>query len=211
MLKYASSSHPWKAPGWGDRVKGALRKGGERVHCVPMTLLGWYDAAYGGQSTEGKCRLGYVIGLMSSTLKCPCHISQWTSKFTRKMVKSSLGGEVYALSEMVDHMLLLKDFYGPSGGINPGVVGMGDCESLFTHLKTKKMAAEKYLVRHFLSIQQALEEGDLENAYWPPGTENPADGLTKVRSDMVTPLRLLESGGFCPGQLRPLKGVAWKE
>ena len=28
-LKYASSSHPWKPLGWGDRVKGAMRKGGD--------------------------------------------------------------------------------------------------------------------------------------------------------------------------------------
>ena len=75
-----------------------------------MTLAGWSDAAYGGQSTEGICRLGYTIGLMSSTLKGACRILPRTSKFTRKMVKSSLGGEIYALSEMVDHMLLLKDF-----------------------------------------------------------------------------------------------------
>ena len=32
------------------------------------------------------------------------------------------------------------------------------------------MIAEKFLVRHFSSSQQALEEGDLENAYVLPGT-----------------------------------------
>ena len=78
------------------------------------------------------------------------------------------------------------------------MVGLEDCESLFTRIKTKKMIPEKYLERHFLSIQQALGAGDLENAYWLPGTENPADGLTKVRSDVVPLLRLLESGSFCP-------------
>ena len=148
---------------------------------------------------------------MSSALEGPCHISQWTPEFTRKMVKSSLGGEVYALSEMVDHALLLKDCYGPFGGINPGAVGLEGCESLSSHLKTKKMITEKYSVRHFLSIQRALEEGDLEKAYWLPGTENPAGGLTRVRSDMVPLLRLLGSGGFRPDQLRTLRGVAWKE
>ena len=146
---------------------------------------------------------------MSSTLKGPCRVPPWTSKFTRQVAKSSPGSEVYALSEMVDHMLLLVDTFGPFEGSNPGVVGLEDCESLFTHPKTKKMVAEKCLVRRFLSIQEALEEGDLENAYWLPGTEPSADGPTKVRSDMVPLLRLLESGGFCPGQLRPLKGVAW--
>ena len=53
--------------------------------------------------------MGYVIGLMSSTLKGPRHILQRTSKFTRKMVKSSMGREIYALSEM----LSLKERNGP--------------------------------------------------------------------------------------------------
>ena len=135
-----------------------------------MTLVGWSDAAYRNQSTEGKCRLGYVIGSTSSTLKGLCHISQRATKFTRKMVESSLGGEVYALSEMGDHMLLLQGFRWAFEGIKPGAAGPGDCESLSTHSKTKKMIVEKYPVRHFLSIQQALEAGALENAYWPPGT-----------------------------------------
>ena len=74
---------------------------------------------------------------------------------------------------MVDHALLLGDFYEPYAGMNPGAAGLGGCESLFTHLKTKKMIAETYLVRRFLRIQQALEGGDLENAYWLPGTETP--------------------------------------
>ena len=55
---------------------------------------------------------------------------------------------------------------------------------VFTRLKNRKMVTEKYLARHFLSIQQFLEEGELENVYWIPGVENPADGLTKLRSEM---------------------------
>ena len=107
--------------------------------------------------------------------------------------------------------MLLNEFYGPFGGMIPGVLGLGDSESLFTHLKTKKIIAEKYLERHFACIQQALEEGDLENAYWLPGMEDPADSSTKVRNEMATLLRLLESGAFFLGHLRPLKGVAWRE
>ena len=59
------------------------------------------------------------------------------------MAKGSLGGEVYALREMVDHTLLLKDFCGSFEAVNPGLVGLEDCESLFTHLKTQEMVAEK--------------------------------------------------------------------
>ena len=112
---------------------------------------------------------------------------------------------------MIDHVALLREFYAPFSHISPGMVGMEDCESLFTHLKNRKMITEKYLVRHFLSIQQFLEDGELENVYWLPGTENPADGLTKLRSEMGPIMALLETGNFRPGILRPLKGLASRE
>ena len=59
---------------------------------------------------------------------------------------------------------------------------------------------------HFLDIQQSLEEGELENVYWIPGTENPADGLTKLRSEMGPILALLETGRFQPGVCGHLRG-----
>ena len=73
------------------------------------------------------------------------------------------------------------------------------------------MITEKYLVRHFLGIQQSLDHGELDNIFWLPGTENPADGMTKVRSEMPPMLHLLEFGEFYPGTLRPLKGVCSSE
>ena len=50
------------------------------------------------------------------------------------------------------------------------------------------MIAEKYLARQVSSIQQALEEGELDNAYWSPEAANPVDSPTNVRSDIVRPL-----------------------
>ena len=84
-------------------------------------------------------------------------------------------------------------------------------ENLPSHLGAKRMIAEKYLARRFLSIQQALGERESDNAYWAPGTEKPADGLTKVRSNAAPLLRLSESGHFNPKSLRRLKEAAWEE
>ena len=64
------------------------------------------------------------------------------------MVKSSLGGEVYALSETAGRMLLLEDFYGPFEGMNPGAGGLEDWGSLFPRLKTQEMIAGMHLGRH---------------------------------------------------------------
>ena len=68
-----------------------------------------------------------------------------------------------------------------------------------------------FLVQHFMSIQQALEEKELNNVFWIPGKENPADGLTKLHSEILPLLCLLESGTYNPGILRPLKGIPLNE
>ena len=66
-------------------------------------------------------------------------------------------------------------------------------------------------MRHFLGIQQTLENGDLDNVYWLLGLGNPAGGTTKIKSDMIPLLRLLESGALNPGILRLLKSVSFQE
>ena len=119
--------------------------------------------------------------------------------------------EVFAFSEMTDHMALLREFYDPFSRMSPGLVGMEACESLFTHLKNRKMATGEYPARHFLSIQRCIEEREPDNAYWLPGTENPVDGLTKVKSETGPILALLETGRCHPGLLLPPKGLASRE
>ena len=65
---------------------------------------------------------------------------------------------------MAGHISSLRDIYAPFEGLNPGMMGLEYCESLFPNLKTKKMIAGKYSLRHFLSAQQALEAGGLDNS-----------------------------------------------
>ena len=96
MLEYASPSHLWGAPDFTGETTNDMRNRGKKIHCGATSSEEWSDAAYGDQSTVGKCLPEYVTG------QCP--IVQWTSKFPRKLAKSSLGDEVCALSEAADHM-----------------------------------------------------------------------------------------------------------
>ena len=169
---------------------------------MAMSLAGWSDAAYGAQEAEGKSRLGYVVGLTSSTLSAPRRILRWASKFARKLAKSSLGGEVYTSCDRVDHMSPLREFNEPSANFPPGMLGLEDCESLFKNLGRKDAITAEYR-----GIQQSLGNWGLERAYWLPGLDTPAGGLTQVKCEMVPPLRLLESGALNPGILPPLIGI----
>ena len=49
------------------------------------------------------------------------------------------------------------------------------------------------------------------NIYWLPGAENPADGMTRMKSEMSPMLNLLEFGEFHTGLLRPLLGICSSE
>ena len=69
ILKYASPSNP-KGRKKGA-VDGDMGARGGRVHCGTMSLVGWSGAVYGDQSAGGRCRVGHVSGLMSSTLDGP--------------------------------------------------------------------------------------------------------------------------------------------
>ena len=70
---------------------------------------------------------------MYSSLLGSRFILRRTYKFTRKLLKSSVGRDVYAFSEMADHAALLSEHYSPCADISPGMAGMEDCESSFAH------------------------------------------------------------------------------
>ena len=106
-----------------------MRARGGKMHRGTTSSVGWPDAAYWGPSEGGRCRLGCIVGLTSSSLPVPCRVLQWTSKFTRRLVKRSLGGKVYAVREMAGGVKLLEEFYSHYLGISPGMGGMEDCES----------------------------------------------------------------------------------
>ena len=111
--------------------------------------MGWSDAALGTHGQDGRCRLGYLVGLMSSTLTGPVHILQWTSKFTRKHVKSSLGGEICALGEMWGPIEMIRVVFSASGHEKLGSYELIDCESLLPPMRAGRLGTEKFLTRTF--------------------------------------------------------------
>ena len=67
--------------------------------------------------------MSYLIGAVSSSLRCPRQIPQEPSKLTRETVNSRLGIEVYTFSEMPGRMELLRKLPFPFVDKTPGSVG----------------------------------------------------------------------------------------
>ena len=92
-----------------------------------------------------------------------------------------------------------------------GLSGLIDCESLLPHLRTGRSGTEKFLTRHFGSILDALEGGDLGDVAWIPGTEDPADGLTRATIDCCPLYRPLETGIYRPDRMGQLRGASFRK
>ena len=105
-------------------------------------------------------------------------------------------------------MSMLRELYARHLDLPPGIVDLEGLGSLLTHPMDTYTAAGEFPARYFLAIQQALEAQGLGNVHRLPGLGNPAYGLTKTKSDVASPLHLLESGRYNPGVFRPLRGVA---
>ena len=113
------------------------------MHCCATSPAGWPGAAYEYHLPEVPRRLGCVIRLMSTTLSGPSRILQWAPKFTRKLVERSLGGggEMFTISEMVEHMTPSREFYVPFEYMSPGVIAFEGRESLSTDLPNEESIA----------------------------------------------------------------------
>ena len=99
--------------------------------------------------------------------------------------EKKLGGKAYAFGEMMDRVAPLREFSAPFSDMPTGMIAREDCRGPFTHLRKQETAAEEYLLRLFLGIQQAPESSESGNDDWLRGTENPADGLAEVKSEMA--------------------------
>ena len=77
-------------------------------------------------------------------------------------MKSSLGGELRAVSEMIYHMSLLPEFHEPFADLSPGAIGFEGCGSLLSHVVHGRTIAAKHLVRRLLGIQRSWGNKELD-------------------------------------------------
>ena len=163
------------------------------MHNETIALAGWSEAAHGDQSAGRKCRLGHVVGLMSFTLSGPRHIPRWTSGITRKLVEMTLGGDLYAIGEIVDTSLR-REFCGPLADSSRWPLRPHEARKDYRGgIFVPKLPEDSTVVGNCGIGQRVL-----------------APGLSE-QSDKVPIIRLLEPKTFRPGILRPLRGMLSKE
>ena len=81
------------------------------AHIGTLTLAGRSDAAYRNQSTARRRHRGRLAGNLPWAREGARHNLQLPPRFKGKVAKGSSEGEVYALSEILDCMGVLRDSF----------------------------------------------------------------------------------------------------
>ena len=101
---------------------------------------------------------------------------------------------MYAISELMGHMDLLRDSYAPFVDLAPRMAVPADCGSLCTE-KYREVPGAALAVRPDGGAERGIDQDDLvsrthqprrkDSVFWSPGLENLVGGLPKTKSDSI--------------------------
>ena len=137
-------------------------------------------------------QIGYVIVLSDDT---SANIIHWSSTKCRRVTRSVLAAELYALAHGFDIASVLKATI--DGIVRPwrskpvDIIACTDSRSLYDCLIKLNTTAEKRLMIDVMCLREAYERREIAEIVWIPGEKNPADAMTKDPTKGCPALRIL--------------------
>ena len=151
------------------------------------------DASYGNlrdSSSQG----GFIIFLVSKSGKCSP--VTWQSKKIRRVCKSTLAAESWAMIEAVETAELLQSqFSEVQNSKKKEMIVMTDCRSLFDAMHTSKNVDDKGLRIPIACLRQRVRGNEM-TVRWIPTNSQLADCLTKAGAPTTGLRNVLSTGTF---------------
>ena len=153
-----------------------------------LKLFRLIDASF-ANNKDMSSQMGYVIVLgneitaSDSSFKIRGNIVHWSSTKCKRITRSVLASEIYAMAHGVDIAIAI------GGTIDMimarlslpkvPVVVCTDSLSLYECLVKLGTTKEKRLMIDIMALREAYERGELKDIWWIDGRDNPADSITK--------------------------------
>ena len=151
------------------------------------------DAAYANLK-DGSSQGGHIVFLASRNGNC-CPLA-WQSKNIKRLVKSSLSGESWAMIEAVETAALLKAMLLEITSINDiPIICMTDCNSLYNELHTSNTIEDKGLRVPIGGLRRKVKNNEF-SVKWISKHLQLADPLTKAGASNRELREVLASGRF---------------
>ena len=122
-------------------------------------------------------QLGYLITLRDE--RGVTNVIHYGSVKSKRVTRSVLAAELYAMILGFDVSAVIQrtitDFLGKHVPLHLYT----DSKSLYDSLTTLNATSEKRLLIDLALLRESYETREIDAVYWIPGTQNPADSLTK--------------------------------
>ena len=167
-----------------------------RNQSVPVSAVMFADAG----KTEDHGILSYIGGILLGQLKkgSQFYPLSWSSRKSKRPVKSIGSAEVLAVGEAIDEGKILKSVVSTIIGVNVKLLVATDSKDLFNSLSTQRNSIDKSIRADVNLIRFEYETHSVNTVVWIPGKTNRADPGTKRDSPLTDVLLLMLYTGIIP-------------
>ena len=156
-----------------------------------LKLFAFVDASF-ANNKDMSSQIGYVIVLGNETTNktgftiCG-NIIHWSSLKCKRMTRSVLASEIYAMAHGVDIAIAIRStlnvIMDRLSLPHVPIVVCTDSLSLYECLVKLGTTKEKRLMIDIMAIREGYERGDITDICWIDGRDNPADAMTKAAAN----------------------------
>ena len=163
---------------------------------LPISVCVFADA--GRQSDYGQ--LSTIAGVLLGSLQqeSTFYTLSWSSRKSRRPVRSIGSAETLAVGEAIDEGKLLKEAISLLLQIDVQLIIVTDSKDLYNSLSTQRNATDKSIRADVNVIRYEFETNSVNEMVWVPGRVNLADPGTKRDSQLTDALQLLLFTGRIP-------------
>jgi hypothetical protein len=171
-----------------------------------LQMMVFVDASFAG-NTDYTSQLGYVIVLANivtqqntdgkKCIKIKANIIHWSSTKCKRVTRSVLASELYAMANGFDIASTVKATTdaavknSPAGYGRIPLILCTDSYSLYDCIVKLGTSSEKRLMIDIMSLRESYERREIDQVIWINGESNPADSMTKRPAKAGNALRRL--------------------
>ena len=112
-----------------------------------------------------------------------CSIIAYSSKRSRRVVRSTTAGEGLAFADGFDCAFAIREDLHCTIGRRIPIIMLTDSEILFNIITRRRLTTERRMMVDLKSIRDAYENREIANVALVASEHNPADALAKIKSN----------------------------
>ena len=160
------------------------------LHLDTLHMRVYTDASF-ANNDDLSSQFGFIILLCDN--KDYAHIFDYSSKKSKRVVRSILGGEVYALADSFDRAFMLRHDLQTIYNRSIPLQILTDSLQMFDVISKASSTTERRLIIDIVAAREAYNRQEISNVGLVLSEHNIADGLTKIKPNKALD-QLLKTG-----------------